>query len=250
MRKNRIIFSALILVSAVCFAETSPKTPGTSITWTTSDGVNLVGIYQPPAAGHLVWVLLHGLGSNKQEWVVFTSRLAKQGDGFLIYDMRGHGDSTHLANGGTLAYTDFRTAGKGSQWDHMADDLKSAVDTLKKQFKLDPSRIAVGGASLGANVALLYASQHAEVPALILLSPGMEYAGISSEEPFQRYGKRPVFIAASPGDAYAYASVRQLILHRNDPVLKVASGDGAAHGVNMFNDAFMKKLLDWMKTVH
>ena len=203
----------------------------------------------PAAAHRLVWVLLHGLGSNKQEWLTFVEQMVKQGDGFLIYDARGHGDSTHLTNGGTVTYTDAKTAGPGSLWDHMPDDLKSAVEMLKTHNTLDVHEIAVGGASLGANVALVYASQHPEVPALILLSPGLEYAGIASEDAFRRYGTRPVFIAASPGDAYAAGSVRQLILRRTDPACRVVSGEGAAHGVNMFNPVFTQKLLAWMNTM-
>jgi acetyl esterase/lipase len=131
----------------------------------------------------------------------------------------------------------------------MTGDLKSAVEILKSRYSIDPHEIAVGGASLGANVALVYASEHADVPALILLSPGLDYAGVASEEAFHRYGTRPVFIAASPGDLYAAGSVRQLILHRTDPACRAVSGEGAAHGVNMFNPVFNKKLLDWIKTM-
>ena len=94
-------------------AEDVSKSHGTPVTWTTSDGVRLVGLYQPASAHRLVWVLLHGLGSNKQEWVTLVQQLVRQGDGFLIYDARGHGDSIHLTNGGSLSYTDFKAAGRG-----------------------------------------------------------------------------------------------------------------------------------------
>jgi pimeloyl-ACP methyl ester carboxylesterase len=231
-------------------AEEAKPEPYQSVSWTTPDGVYLVALYHPrESPGHLVWVLLHGLGSSKQEWLKFVRKLAQQGDGFLIYDARGHGNSVHRTSGGKIDYRDFRTVGQGSQWDLMTGDVESAVQVLIKRFSLNAHGIAVGGASLGANVALVYASQHPEVPALVLLSPGLQYAGVGSEEPFRRYGTRPVFIAASPGDDYAYASVRQLISQRSDPNCRAASGEGAAHGVNMFNDVFTKKLLDWMASL-
>ena len=81
----------------------------------------------------------------------------------------------------------------------MTSDLETAVQVMHTQFSQNPARIAVGGASLGANIASC-GPEHPEVPALILLSPGLQYAGIESEEAFRKYASRPVFIAASPGD--------------------------------------------------
>ena len=238
-----IFLSAASLLSAA-----DPKPIGKPVTWTTPDGVRLAGLFHPPdRPQRYVWILLHGLGSNKQEWLDFARRLAERGDGFLIYDARGHGESVHRAHGGAIDYREFRTLGVGSEWDGMADDLRSAVGFLASRFSLDVRRIAVGGASLGANVALVYAGRRPEVPALLLLSPGLQYAGVEIEEAFRRYGKRPLFMAASPADAYAYESVRRLAAQRNDSNCVVAEGEGAAHGVHMLNEAFTWKLLEWMK---
>jgi len=229
-------------------AETSTQALGAPFNWTTPDGIQLVALYRAPKPDHWVWVLLHGLGSNKQEWLSFARQLVQEGDGFLIYDARGHGDSTTGRNG-PVSYTDFRTAGSGSQWERMIGDLDGIVNQLKSRFKLDPRQIAVGGASLGANIAVIYASQHSDVPAIILLSPGLEYAGVQSEQAFRQYGSRPVLIAASSGDSYAAASVRQLVLPRKDPACRVISHEGAAHGVNMFDTVFTQKVMNWIRQV-
>jgi pimeloyl-ACP methyl ester carboxylesterase len=247
-------YLALFLVSTWVWVApvpaADPPPVGKKVTWTTPDGVRLEGRYQPRSGpGHLVWVLLHGLGSDQNEWLDFACQLAKQGDGFLIYDARGHGASKQTESGGKLDYREFRTLGPGSEWDRMIGDLASAVDFIHHKFTLNAHGIAVGGASLGANVALAYASQHPEVHALILLSPGLQYAGIGSQEPFRNFGTRPVFIAASPGDSYAYASVQQLRSMRSDDDIRYVEGPGAAHGVNMFGPAFTPKLLDWLKKV-
>jgi pimeloyl-ACP methyl ester carboxylesterase len=129
----------------------------------------------------------------------------------------------------------------------MPSDLASAVRLLQNKFGLSDQQIAVGGASVGANVALVYASAHPSVPALILLSPGIEYAGIQTPAAFYAYRGRPVFIAASPHDAYAYSSAHRLADLTPGPACRLAEGkDG--HGVNMFKDpGFTKELLDWMK---
>ncbi len=149
------------------------------LTWTTTDGVKLVGLYHPSSrAGANTWVLLHGLGSSKEEWDAFAKKMADQGNGSFIYDARGHADSVQTTTGETLSYKSWQTGGAGSPWDAMPSDLASAVQMLQKRKRLPEKRIAVGGASLGANVALVYASQHPLVPALVLLSPGVDYAGI------------------------------------------------------------------------
>jgi alpha-beta hydrolase superfamily lysophospholipase len=222
--------------------------PGTQhVAWDTVDGVHLVGLYRAPARrGHWVWVLLHGLGSTKEEWLTFTRSLSQMGDGFLIYDARGHGESLHQAGIGDLDYRDFHSTGPDSHWNRMADDVDSAVQFLRQRYSLDTRKIAVGGASLGANVALIYASQHPDVPAVILLSPGQRYAGIGSEDPYRRYGKRPLFMAASPGDVYAFGTIQILASRRGDPKMTMARGEGSAHGVNMLNPPCTETLLKWI----
>jgi pimeloyl-ACP methyl ester carboxylesterase len=218
------------------------------ITWNTLDGVKLVGLYHPSVRpGVYTWILLHGLGSNKEEWETFARKLVKHGNGVFIYDARGHGESSHLITGEATTYQDWQNAGPGSPWDAMPSDLASAVQVLQKRFGLSEKKIAVGGASLGANVALVYACNHPRVPALVLLSPGMEYAGIQSAATYKVYSGRPVFIAASPGDLYAYSSVRQLTDLASSLAQVVANGR-SGHGVQMFQDEeFTKKLLEWMR---
>ena len=234
---------------AQVFGAEEPRV-GKSVTWTTDDGVQMAGLYKlPTGPGRPIWILLHGLGSSKQEWLGFVRLLTLRGDGFLIYDARGHGESVHQSDDTRLDYREFRADGPGSSWDRMAGDLDSAVRLLKSRFSTPPRRIAVGGASLGANVALTYASRHREVPAAVLLSPGLEYAGVQTEGPFRQYGDRPIFFAASPGDAYAHASMRKLALQCPASRCTLLQGEGAAHGVAMFNEAFTRTLLDWMSQI-
>ncbi len=218
------------------------------VEWNTADGVHMVGRFLPPTRNPaLTWVLLHGLGSVKGEWNVFAEALAAQGDGVLIYDARGHGESIVRAGGGSVDYRSWSR--DDDNWKKMSADLGSAVNMLRKQFSLDPHHVAVGGASLGANVALVYASQHADAPALLLLSPGLEYAGVETPGAFRAYGTRPMFMAASPGDPYAYATVGELARTRGDGACTVAQGPGSAHGVAMFSPEFTKRVLLWIKSL-
>ena len=237
------ILLSLITAARPAFADSFWQ----KLTWTTNDGVEMVGLYRPAhRSGALTWVLLHGLGSNKEEWSAFGKKLAGQGNGVFIYDARGHHESIHLVTGETISYQSWQSAGPGSPWDAMPSDLASAVALLRKKYGLPEGRIAVGGASLGANVALVYAGEHANVPAAVLLSPGMEYAGIQTAAAIKATRGRPVLMAASPNDLYAYSSVRQLADLASGPASRVLEGK-SGHGVNMLDEEFTKTLLDWMR---
>jgi pimeloyl-ACP methyl ester carboxylesterase len=81
-------------------------------------------------------ILVHGLGANLAFWYLgIASELAKHYK-VLIYDLRGHGDSSMPLSGFTL--------------DRMAQDLQALLDHL------DISRPHIIGHSFGAGVALHY----------------------------------------------------------------------------------------------
>jgi pimeloyl-ACP methyl ester carboxylesterase len=243
------VFVALVLAFLTACAPASADTFWQKATWTTSDGVQLVGLYHPASrAGAYTWILLHGLGSVKEEWEPFARKLGPSGIGTFLYDARGHNESIHATGGQTISYKDWQSAGPGSPWDAMPADLASAVEFLQKKYGVPAKKIAVGGASLGANVALVYASEHPGVPALILLSAGVEYAGINIEKRWKQLPSRPVFAAASPEDRYAYETLQYLARTRSE--VRIAEGPGAEHGVNMLKDPiFAKKLLDWIHQI-
>lgn len=239
------MFRKFLLLSLIIAAPAHADIKWQRVSWIAPDGVAIVGDYCPAKrAGAYTWVLLHGLGSNRGEWKRISEGLAKQGFGIFIYDARGHGESTHTLLGQTLRYEEWRAVGPGTPWDTMTKDLGGLVQNLASQMHIQEKQIAIGGASLGANIALTYASAHPTVPALFLLSPGMEYAGIQTPVPYVAYNVRPVLIAAAPVDAYAWASVQQLSNLSKNPQQRVVEAK-AGHGVNMFDADFTKKFLEW-----
>jgi pimeloyl-ACP methyl ester carboxylesterase len=238
-----LILSLLAGVRPACAADV-----WRNVTWTTRDGVKMVGLYHAASRpGAVTWVLLHGLGSVKEEWQAFGEELGAQGNGVFIYDARGHNQSTHTTSGETISYKAWQSAGAGTPWDAMTGDLESAVRMLHEKFGLPESKVAVGGASLGANVALVYASQHPMVPKLVLLSPGVEYAGVNIQQAWPRYTPRKVMIAASPGDEYSYATVLGMCETQAYPECPKMVGKDHEHGVQMLEPGFSATLLKWMK---
>ncbi|MHB9155345.1 MAG: alpha/beta hydrolase [Endomicrobiales bacterium] len=238
--------AAALLCTAAAFAADRDPVQAEKTGFYTKDGIRIEGIFRPPSnSGKKTFVLLHGLGSSKEEWEVFERQLAKEGSGYFAYDARGHGESTRTRDGRTVTYQSFDRPGPGSQWEKMAQDLGEAVGFLEKSKKIAPEKTVLAGASLGANVCLLYGASNASIPAVILLSPGLNYAGLEVSGAIAAFAGRPVVFAASPGDAYAYQS-SVLLYRRVESNKKAAFIRGqSGHGVQMFDGSLEKKLLEW-----
>ena len=124
-------------------------------------------------------------------------------------------------------------------------DIAAAKEFLKGQTNVDISRMAIAGASIGANLALWQASIDKDVSLLVLLSPGLNYRGIQAAQLAPQYSG-PVFILASDGDTNAAQSSRELFeIFPGDKELEVIEGN--SHGTNMFiqEPDLIDKLLEW-----
>jgi len=198
-------------------ATSPPSTNVRRLTLTAADGVTLVGaFYPPPEAPAPGVLLLHMAGRRKEDWAQFATRLQEAGYAVLALDLRGHGESSGEPD-----------------WATMPDDVARAWAVLIGRPEVDPGRTAIVGASIGANLALVIAAEEPQVRAVVLLSPGMDYRGIQTEEAMTAYGERPVLIAASQDDAYAAESAQVLDgLAQGQHVLVLYPRAG--HGTDMF----------------
>jgi len=203
------------------------------ITVAAADGVTLVGdLYPPddtPAPGVL---LLHMEGGQKEDWASFATRLQEAGYAVLALDLRGHGES-----GGEV------------DWAAGPDDVGRAWAVLVAQPEVDPERTAVVGAGVGANLALGVAAARPQVRAAVLLSPGLDYEGVSIEERMAAYGERPVLIVASQDDVHAAESAQTLAgAALGEHVLMLYRDAG--HGTGMFERQpdLTDLLLGWLQT--
>jgi len=175
------------------------------------------------------------------------NRLVESGYGFLAYDARGHGKSTLDNKNRLVNYQQFGQPGPGSQWEKMPGDLDSVISFLGKTKHINKKNIGLIGASLGANVSLLYAAKNPEIALTVLLSPGLNYAGFESLGCIEAFSKkRPIEISASPQDIYAYQS--SILLYQKIQSNKLASflPGNAGHGVQMFDGKFDNQLIKWI----
>ena len=226
------------------------------VSFTGTGGARIVGNFFPPAKPErLTVVLLHGVGSSKEEWDAFSLACRAEGLGLFAYDARGHGESTGAASGKKIDYRTFYSRGPDSEWGKMVGDLELAVQFLRKSRKIDPSLIAIGGASIGANIALRYAVNHPAIPCFFLLSPGVDYQGLTAGDAIQHYGNRRLLLAVSPGDLYAWRSAELLktLVQPATSLTFLQQPPNSGHGVQMFRRTDPEKpselesrILEWL----
>lgn len=243
-------FAAIFSFAAAgpAFAARSGDLIGTKTSFTTRDGVRIACLFRSPSVpGKRTFVLLHGLGSNQEEWQPFISMLVREGYGFLSYDARGHGESTTRENGVKIRYENFGTPGPGSMWEKMVPDLDDAVQYLAREKKIPASKVILAGASMGANICLIYGTRNTAVPAVLALSPGLNYVGLGTESVVPGYSKRPVAIAVSPADTYSYQSSMILFKKIEGNGKAALFPDNEGHGVQMLAGRLDRDLLKWVR---
>jgi pimeloyl-ACP methyl ester carboxylesterase len=200
-----------------------------------SDGLQIEATYEHPGgvAPFPGVILIHMLGSNRTAWddIGLTAQLLQNGYAVLNVDMRGHGGT-----GGAV------------DWSLAEDDFQRVWDYFVSQEGVDGEKTAVIGASIGSNLSLITAVNRPSIATVILLSPGLDYRGVTTEDAIIEYGDRPILIVASEEDSYAADSSRTL--H------EAATGEaelqlynGAGHGTSMFNkEAGLPDLiLNWLQ---
>jgi esterase/lipase len=205
------------------------------INFTTSDGWIIVANYYP-APGNAV-ILLHKFASDKSEWTFFANELNQKGYAVVALDFRGHGESTR--NGRAITWQSFTNA----DFNDMTKDVSAARDWLTNKGY---DEYAIVGASIGANTALNYAVNDSAVKTIVLLSPGLEFKGIVTNQTIRNFTK-PIFIVASNEDTYSARSAT--ILYESTAGKKeIKLYDGAGHGVAMFARTDLDRLiLNWLK---
>ncbi len=118
------------------------------------DGVDLAAWYfaNPREAGCAV-VMLHGFSGDKSEVLAATPIFWKRGCDILVYDARGHGESSRAL----LTYGV-----------HEREDLLRAVEWLAAKTGLPRSKIGLAGWSYGAATAIQAASEAGGDDAFVL----------------------------------------------------------------------------------
>ena len=197
----------------------------------TIDGYTLAyNIYKSKPGSPSV-ILLHMFRRTKSDWDSIAKWLQTNGYTVIVPDMRGHGQSA--GNWEQFTPEDFNK---------MTYDV-AAVKSVLQNEGANTKKLAIIGASIGANVALNYAANDQDVRTVILLSPGLEYKGVLAAT--TRFNK-PFLVVASKDDEYSAQSAQVII--QNNPSAKILMYEDAGHGTNMFSkNDLAPNILEWLQ---
>ncbi|MFZ0514920.1 MAG: alpha/beta fold hydrolase [Candidatus Nitrosopolaris sp.] len=224
---------------------TNSSQSGQKVSFLTDDGVLIVGTYYSHSSSHQTAptnaiILLHMLGRNRNDWNTFASTLSNRSNGLAVLsiDLRGHGESINQ-NGKTISFQSFTP----TDFNKMVLDVKAAKHFLVTQKNISTNNIAIVGASIGANVGLKYAASDPSIKAVVLLSPGLNYKGVTTSDSIRKY-INPIYIATAGKDPIAGSDPQTLCNEINCGNRLKAYQDSNSHGTDMFSDSSLNPSLD------
>lgn len=199
------------------------------VKFSTSDRINLAGIYIPGKEKKGI-ILLHQFTNSKESWKLLLDNLS-QTHHVLALDLRGHGQSE-------LNWEDFHE----KEFSEMIHDSKAAYNYLKQR---GINEITIIGASIGANLALKLSLEE-ELKSTILLSPGIKYRGLPIDKDLEHV-KTPTLIITGSQDAYSHETT-ELMKPQLGTKATILTYDTKYHGTMLLKDKnVIKEILAWLK---
>jgi|WetSurMetagenome_2_1015567.scaffolds.fasta_scaffold11438_5 dienelactone hydrolase len=203
----------------------------------TEDGITILGsLYLPGRPGPGV-ILLHMQTKSREDWQAVASRLSDAGFAALAIDLRGHGASDPAPTGSDPL-----------DLSRLTLDVKAARAFLASRPDVVQGRVGIAGASVGANLAILYAAADPSVRSLALLSAGLDFRGLRTEAAMGRLTKCSALLVVSDEDTYAANSARKLA-QQPGGVRELRVLSGAGHGTVMLGrqSDLAGALVDWFR---
>ncbi len=256
-------------MTGVCHGQVSEKNTATvtradasklepePVEFESADRVTLVGDWIRPASGRGPWpvvILVHGLGQTQRSFETFLRTLAAQNVCVLAFDLRGHGGSTRQG----IRTLDAKRFTPGIDYRAMVNDVEAAILFAAARKEADVGRIALVGASMGANLAAqavrrVQSTAELEglrIRAVVLLSPGAVYRGVECQESnVATMGELPLYLCASHEDHYSYESVQSYRpARRINPLAEFYFLEQAGHGTAILDSslAIRKQIAAWL----
>lgn len=212
----------------------------------TSDNYEIIGdLYAIPEKNSPAVVLSHMLPAAKESWKDFAKKLNNAGFHCLAIDLRGHGESQD-GPFGSKEYSD-------EQHQSSIKDVESAVGFFT-DMGIQPDKIIVTGASIGANLSLQFQSDHPEIKTSVLLSPGLNYKGIETEKMAKNLNEEQSVFFAAGGEKDEYSAETVFKLHNLTKAKnkKIKIFKNAGHGTDMFKEEpiLMDEIANWLKDIY
>lgn len=253
MRRIFIILFAVFLASGcvqqtlynqTTYNQTNNVTGSIEVAFRTEDGFVIYGDYYESSDQTYfdqALILLHMLNNDRKSYSEFAKQLNEKGFTVLAIDLRGHGQSTTQNN--------VRKTWQGfseEEFNAMTKDVKAAERFLQTKGKIS---FVIIGASIGANIALNYAVNDDSVKAIVLLSPGLDYRGVKTEETIKSYDKdKSILLIAAEGDTYSADTVKYMYFFAEGRKTLFLLNETDAHGTEMLPQ-ISNNVINWLKEI-
>jgi esterase/lipase len=206
---RRAVAAAFLLVLLSCGPEGGGAPSGNTVSFTTDDGVDLVGELR--GEGDTAVILLHMYPSDRTAWSPFAELLAEEGYTALAFDFRGYGNS----DGDRVVSEIWR-------------DTLAAVRFMRQRGH---DRIVLVGASMGGTAALIVGARE-ELDGVVALSAPSSFMGLTILPEALEIIEEPKLFVAAEGDTSAAATAQQLYAAVPQPK-RIEVVDGSAHGIEL-----------------
>jgi len=219
---------SFVILSSLLAALSTPAQQPRVLDLTSPDGTTLKATFFPAAKPGPGLLLLHQCNRQRKVWDDLAQKLSASGINVLTFDFRGFGES---------AGTPFDKL-TNDQIQELFDkkfpmDVDAAYKFLSSQPTVTPSVMAAGGASCGVNQAVLLASRHSEVKALVLLS---EATGRPGRDFLRKNPTLPLFLAVADDDPDpgVVEFMEWIYSFSTNPLNKFEHFPKGGHGVELF----------------
>jgi pimeloyl-ACP methyl ester carboxylesterase len=256
--RNKAFFVSFLIVFCIiltalntpCFAKKN-KGP-VEYTYKAKDGFNMAGLLDVPKTASTksrvpLVILLHSLGESKGDWLEVPAKIKSLNYAVLNLDLRGHGLSINSQNSKKKYWQNF----KNKEFAKYPQDINDALTSLRKDYpEINTGRVALVGANIGANAAVIAASKNNKaIKTLILISPYSSIKGLDASIPLVNYGVHPVFFIVSTPDRISYYDTTELMKYaQGKTVLKTYPSGGNGTDLIRFQPNSATLILNWLKT--
>ena len=213
-----------------------------NVTYRTADGIQVVATFTPPDSAP-PWpaaVLMHQYQGTRAQWDDLTPDLLEAGLAVLAPDARAHGESLRRvrADGGY----DFETD-RANTLDGWPTDVAAAVAWLMARDDIDPDRIGVGGASVGANTAWIASAVVPQVRRAVAVSGRFEPGRLLMGENIPNFQPRAVLFQSDRAEALQ----SQALFSRTADPRRVSVYDTPGHGIELLkHNAPRRDFIAWL----
>lgn len=219
-----MIFAVPLPSYAAPSQEGTTPTPGGStpleVVIKVEDGLEIQGTYYPTEGTEKMpaILLLHQNGGRRQQWDRVVPALIGAGYNVLAVDQRGFGQT-----GGKRDYL------------LLEKDGVTLMNWLREQPTVDPDRVAVMGASVGANAAIRTCVLDQRCLVAIALSPGVNFFGVKPVEAIKESKGKSYLLLSGQNDSESTAAVKSALMEtpRSSNALARLYADKGLHGTDL-----------------